>query len=224
VVGEGANGRSSARGEAPLRWTASPAQVPPDGVRHIYLHFAFDNERAWNERRNRARLRLELDVNGAHEPAVTVDLEQRMCGFHRTDVTYFMGNPPWALDGTNERRVGPLTLELADLVQHVQGTRVVLLLRRTAPAAMELRSAELRVGSRRYAVPPRCIALRREVEQLKLEFPVDHVSPASPPGSVDGELRLVVRVRGAGGAADPEQLLWFPLRVTTRPVVARIAR
>ena len=211
----GATGRSSAQGGAPVDWFASPAQVPPDGVRHLYLYFHFDNERAWNDGRNRAQLRLELDVNGVHQPAVVVDLEQRMCGHHRTEVTYFMGNPPWALDGTHERRVGPVTLQLANLVQHRQGMRVVLELRRTAPAALELRSAELRVGDRRYTVAPRCVPLRRELERLALEFPVDFAAPTGP---LDGELRLVVRV------GEPEQLLWFPLRVTTRPVAARRAR
>lgn len=61
---------------------ALPTAVAPPPAAYVYLPFGFDNEAAWNDRRNAAELRLTLAPAGGPEIAWTIPIEQRLTDHH----------------------------------------------------------------------------------------------------------------------------------------------
>jgi hypothetical protein len=62
--------------------TALPTAVKPPPTEYLYLPFGFDNEAAWNDRKNVAQLQLGLLPAGGPEIAWEIPLEQRFTGYH----------------------------------------------------------------------------------------------------------------------------------------------
>jgi hypothetical protein len=62
--------------------TALPTAVAPPPTAYVYLPFGFDNEAAWNDRKNVAALRLGLTPAGGPEIPWEIPLEQRLTDHH----------------------------------------------------------------------------------------------------------------------------------------------
>jgi hypothetical protein len=57
--------------------------LSPGESRYLYLPFSFDNERAWNEGRRCALLRLQIQVGAKHTATWRIQLVHQLRGFHR---------------------------------------------------------------------------------------------------------------------------------------------
>lgn len=62
--------------------TALPTAVAPPPTAYVYLPFGFDNEAAWNDRKNVAKLDLALTPAGGPEITWEIPLEQRLTAHH----------------------------------------------------------------------------------------------------------------------------------------------
>jgi len=61
-----------------------------DQLEHLYLPFAFDNERLWNEGWRRGNLVLQLAVGGASQKPWRIKLVHRLRGFHRNSLAAWL--------------------------------------------------------------------------------------------------------------------------------------
>ena len=62
--------------------TALPTAVAPPPTAYLYLPFGFDNEAAWNDKKNVAELKLALTPAGGPEITWEIPLEQRLTDDH----------------------------------------------------------------------------------------------------------------------------------------------
>jgi hypothetical protein len=69
-------------GETIATLAALPAVAAPPPTAYVYLPFAFDNEKAWNERQNAAELRLVLASANSPDVVWTIQIEHRFEGYH----------------------------------------------------------------------------------------------------------------------------------------------
>lgn len=61
---------------------ALPTAVAPPPTAYVYLPFAFDNEAAWNDRKNVAALQIGLKPASGPEITWEIPLEQRLTDYH----------------------------------------------------------------------------------------------------------------------------------------------
>ena len=77
-----AGARLALAGNTIATLVALPTAVAPPPTAYVYLPFAFDNEAAWNDRKNVAELDLALTPAGGPEVTWAIPLEQRLTDYH----------------------------------------------------------------------------------------------------------------------------------------------
>lgn len=85
--------RVAVAGDTIATLLALPAAVAPPPAAYVYLPFGFDNEAAWNDRKNAAELRLMLAPAGGPEITWTIPLEQRLTDHHVSTTPEIEGAP-----------------------------------------------------------------------------------------------------------------------------------